>query len=70
MPDVTDPGSAPQSPLPVFAERFALGVSVGAGTVSVGHVESWWAASLTFAAFVLFLLLRWQRLVTDPWIDQ
>jgi hypothetical protein len=53
-------------PVLAFAERFALGVFVGAGTVSVVHLESWWAARLAFTAFVLFLLFRWERLVRDP----
>jgi hypothetical protein len=67
MEKATDPdGATPPSPVPVFAERFALGVFVGAGTVSVVHLESWWAASLAFTGFVLFLLFRWERLVRDP----
>ena len=61
----------PEAPLvlPVFAERFALGVCTGAAVVSVFHLESWWAASLAFTGFVLYLVMRWARLVRNPWTD-
>lgn len=55
--------------MPVFLERFSVGVFVGAATVSVLRLETWWAASLSFTAFVLFLLLRRARLLHDPSVD-
>jgi hypothetical protein len=62
----SNPDPTPPLELPVFAERFALGVCTGSAVVSVFHLESWWAASLAFSGFVLYLVLRWARLVRDP----
>lgn len=67
--DIDTETSASQRQIPVIAERFALGVFVGAATVSVFQLENWWAASLAFMAFVLFLLFRWERLVRNSPID-
>jgi hypothetical protein len=61
VPETLDPlvRSTGWGPVPVFLERFSLGVFIGAATVSLFQLETWWAASLSFTAFVLFLLLRW-----------
>jgi hypothetical protein len=72
VPETLDPlvRSTARGPVPVFLERFSLGVFIGAATVSLFQLETWWAASLSFTAFVLFLLLRWVRLLHDPSVDQ
>ena len=67
MPEATDTAVTPS--VPVFAERFALGVVVGSTAVDLFQLQAWWAPSLAFTAFVLFLVLRWEREVRDPWGD-
>jgi hypothetical protein len=49
--------------VPILAERIALGVCVGAVVVSIVDLDSWWAASLAFTGSVLYLVLRWARLL-------
>ncbi|KQW36645.1 hypothetical protein ASC76_18545 [Rhizobacter sp. Root404] len=56
--------------MPVFVERFALGVCVGAAAICATPPANAWAASLAFSGFALFLVFRWARLVRDPWIDE
>ncbi len=67
--EASDTPSAAAKSQALFAERFSVGVFVGAGTVSVVHLHVWWAASLAFTAFVVFLLFRWSRLARDPLVD-
>jgi hypothetical protein len=63
-PAAEDAGIGPS--LSDFAERFFAGVSAGAFVVSVFDLRSSWAASVAFAAFVVFLVCRWVRLVRVP----